>query len=193
MLTLHRVPEIVLNTGTDYKILAGFVLTALAVLAGSWATAYTFKKTVVSQEGIATTGAIRSSRQAWINELRDSCANYVAAVLRISDLRMKREHWLADKQIMMQQWRAFQRFESDNPGWVERYTNALNEARMLQAKIEMLLNPDEQETMDLLSSLKAAYEGAMDDVEQLHVLCSEVVSCAQKIIRPEWRKTKLGV
>lgn len=192
MLTLNRVPEIVLNTGTDYKILAGFGLTALAVVAGSWATAYTFKKTVATQESIATAGAIRTSRQAWINELRDSCANHVAAVLQIADLRAKRREWLSSKRVMMEESRAFQLFESENPSWVGYSSVAVNQARMLRAKIELLLNPDEQETTDLLSALDAAYIGAAEEADNLSDLSDTVVARAQKIIRAEWRRTKLG-
>lgn len=192
MLTIHRVPEIVLKTGTDYKILAGFALTALAVLAGSWATAYTFKKTVVSQEDIATAGAIRSSRQAWINELRDACANYVAAVLQISDLRTQRVQWLAEKRVHMTPLGAFQLFEKENPQWAGYSSVAVHQARMLRAKVELMLNPDEQETVDLLASLDEAYEGAATDVGSLSELCDAVVSRAQKIIKAEWRMTKLG-
>ncbi|MDD2092373.1 hypothetical protein NP522_19495 [Pseudomonas guariconensis] len=192
MLTIHRVPELVLNTGTDYKILAGFALTALAVLAGSWATAFTFKRTVESQESIATASAIRSSRQAWINELRDSCANHVAAVLHIADLRMQRVQWLAAKNVHMQEWRAFQLFENENPSWTGYSSVAVNQARMLRAKIELLLNPDEKETVDLLNALDEAYKGAANDVDNLSDLCDEVVGRAQKIIKAEWRRTKLG-
>lgn len=192
MLTLNRVPEIVLNTGTDYKILAGFALTALAVIAGSWATTYTFKKTVASQESIATVGAIRTSRQAWINELRDSCANHVAAVLQIADLRAKRREWLFNKRVLMEESRAFQLFENENPSWHSHSLVAINQARMLRAKIELLLNPDEQETTDLLSALDASYEGAAKEADNLSDLCDQVVACAQKIIKAEWRRTKLG-
>ena len=192
MLTIHRVPEIVLNTGTDYKILAGFALTALAVLAGSWATAYTFKKTVVSQEEIATAGAIRSSRQAWINELRDACANHVAAVMQISDLRTQRDQWLAEKRVHMTPMAAYQYFENENPHWTGYSSTAVHQARMLRAKVELLLNPDEQETVDLLASLDATYDGAANDAEDLSDLCEVVVSRAQKIIKAEWRRTKLG-
>ena len=192
MLTIHRVPEIVLNTGTDYKILAGFALTALAVLAGSWATAYTFKKTVVSQEGIATAGAIRSSRQAWINELRDACANHVAAVMQISDLRTQRDQWLTEKRVHMTPLAAYQYFENENPHWAGYSSAAVHQARMLRAKVELLLNPDEQETVDLLASLDAIYVGAANDAEDLSDLCEVVVSRAQKIIKAEWRRTKLG-
>lgn len=192
MLTIHRVPEIVLNTGTDYKILAGFALTALAVLAGSWATAYTFKKTVVSQEGIATAGAIRSSRQAWINELRDACANHVAAVMQISDLRAQRDQWLAEKRVHMTPLGAYQYFENENPHWTGYSSAAVHQARMLRAKVELMLNPDEQETVDLLASLDATFDGAANDAEDLSDLCEVVVSCAQKIIKAEWRRTKLG-
>lgn len=192
MLTIHRVPEIVLNTGTDYKILAGFALTALAVLAGSWATAYTFKKTVVSQGDIATAGAIRSSRQAWINEFRDACANYVAAVLQISDLRTQRAEWLAEKRVHMTPLAAFQFFEKENPQWAGYSSVAVHQARMIRAKLELMLNPDEQETMDLLTSLDEAYVGAATDVDDLSELCDAVVTRAQKIIKAEWRMTKLG-
>jgi len=192
MLTVHRVPEIVLNTGTDYKILAGFALTALAVLAGSWATAYTFKKTVASQEDIATAGAIRSSRQGWINELRDACANHVAAVTQISDLRTQRAQWLEEKNVQMTPLGAYQFFEKENPNWAGYSSVAVHQARMLRAKVELMLNPDEQETVDLLASLDAAYDGAASDVDDLSDLCDAVVSRAQKIIKAEWRMTKLG-
>jgi len=55
-----------------------------------------------------------------------------------------------------------------------------------------MLNPDEQATMDLLISLDEAYVGAATDVEDLSGLCDAVVSRAQKIIKAEWRMTKLG-
>jgi len=192
MLTLNRVPEIALNTGTDYKVLGGFFLTAFAVAIGSWATIYTFKRTVRSQEKIATAGAIRASRQAWINELRDCCASYVAAVLRISDLRGKRTRWLKAKNIHMEEWRAFQYFETENPGWVELSLSAINEARMYRAKVEMLLNPGEEATLILLSAMDVAYESEGQSTKNLPDLCDEIVSSAQKILKAEWVVTKQG-
>lgn len=192
MLTLNRVPEIALNTGTDYKVLGGFFLTALAVAIGSWATIYTFKRTVRSQEKIATAASIRASRQAWINELRDCCANYVAAVLRISDLRGKRARWLGAKNINMPEWRAHQYFENENPAWVELSLAAINEARMYRAKVEMLLNPGEAATTNLLSAMDVAYENEAESADGLPDLCDKIVSCAQVIIKSEWVRTKQG-
>ncbi|AZF05656.1 hypothetical protein C4J94_2889 [Pseudomonas sp. R5-89-07] len=55
-----------------------------------------------------------------------------------------------------------------------------------------MLNPDEQETMDLLTSLDEAYAGAATDLDNLSELCDAVVTRAQKIIKAEWRMTKLG-
>lgn len=192
MLTLNRVPEIALNTGTDYKVLGGFFLTALAVAIGSWATIYTFRRTVRSQEKIATAASIRASRQAWINELRDCCANYVAAVLRISDLRGKRARWLGAENIHMEEWRAYQYFENKNPAWVELALAAVNEARMYRAKVEMLLNPEEPPTVDLLSAMDVAYENEEKNVDDLPGLCDTIVSRAQVIIKSEWVRTKQG-
>ena len=136
--------------------------------------------------------AIRSSRQAWINEFRDACANYVAAVLQISDLRTQRAEWLAEKRVHMTPLAAFQFFEKENPQWAGYSSVAVHQARMIRAKLELMLNPDEQETMDLLTSLDEAYVGAATDVDDLSELCDAVVTRAQKIIKAEWRMTKLG-
>ncbi|NIF19670.1 hypothetical protein [Pantoea sp. Cy-639] len=195
MLTLNRIPEInaVIDAGTDYKTLAGFLLTVIAVVLGSGVTVYTFKRTVKSQEDVATAAIIRSSRQAWINEVRDCCSRYVAAVCSVSDLIIKRGGWFECNGIDIGQTGAWISFERENPDWVELSVVSVNETRALRAKIQMLLNSGEAETDDLLKAMDDAYERASKGEREMSGLCDAIVFCAQKIIKIEWERTKKGV
>ena len=57
MLTVSRVPELTLNTGTDWVAILSSAAAIVAVVAGSIYNANSFKKTIVSQERIAENNA----------------------------------------------------------------------------------------------------------------------------------------
>lgn len=47
-----------MDSGTDWTVLVGFALTALAVFAGAWVSIFTFKKTAHSQMILAKAVAL---------------------------------------------------------------------------------------------------------------------------------------
>ncbi|RTW26573.1 hypothetical protein DZA01_02165 [Pseudomonas aeruginosa] len=189
---LEQVPKIEIDSGFDWITVGGFALTILAFVLGTIVTINNFRRTIESQEKIADASSLRSSRQAWINELRDCCASYVAAVLRIHDFKGEMVRWQQDNNLLMSELLVLKRFESENPAWKERSVIAVNEARMLRAKVEMFLNPAEPESIELLKAMDLAYDEAGEYGPGIPGKCDVVVEKAAVILRNEWAKTKVG-
>ncbi|WP_368760091.1 hypothetical protein [Pseudomonas aeruginosa] len=189
---LEQVPKIEIDSGLDWVTVGGFALTILAFVLGTIVTINNFRRTIESQEKIADANSLRSSRQAWINELRNCCSGYVAAVLQIHDFKGERARWLIENRVQTSEISAFQLFERENPAWKERSVIAVNEARMLRAKVEMYLNPAEPESIELLNAMDVAYDEAGEYGGDMPGKCDLVVEKAAVILRNEWAKTKLG-
>lgn len=103
---LEQVPKVVVDTGFDWSNLWTFFATVVIFMLGTYLTIRNFNKTVSSQESVAAENAkiqrenissqeliakqssLKVSRQNWINELRDTCAQYIAAALNVNQLNI---------------------------------------------------------------------------------------------------------
>lgn len=190
MLTLSRIPEIkaIVDSGTDWKILGGFILTATAVIAGAAVTVLTFRKTVRSQEDLARKVSVKQSRQEWINELRNSCANYVSSVMALREHQMYHES---------QSKVAISLMSSDPTGavamlvdWGTARSSLYSSAYSLKAKIILLSNPKEQLFKELISQVNAALGSAGEDDETAIKHCDKIISVTQEILKIEWDRAR---
>lgn len=190
MVTLNRLPEIkaVVDTGTDLVTLFGFVLTAIAVIAGAWVSVFTYKRTARTQMTLAKAVAIKESRQAWINELRDTCADYVAAIglLQIhADSKLVHETFISKVESHDKATAA-----SMINAWQEEQRRMILSAYSLSAKIHLLSNPKEPAFQDLLASVQAALKSANNPGNAVFDNCGKIVEIAQGILKTEWDRAK---
>lgn len=190
VVTLNRVPEIkaIVDSGTDWTVVFGFVLTAVAVLAGAWVSISTFRKTANSQMVLAKAVALKESRQAWINELRDTCAEYIAAVGLIqvhsngaqghgAFVGAVREHDLSAAASLKESWEVEKR-------------KLLLTAYSLSAKIQLLSNPNEADFKELNTEVEEALKSASSSGVASFDRCDRIITLTQKILKTEWNRTK---
>lgn len=190
MLGVYKIPEITVNSGTDWVTLFGFLLTAIAVIAGSMVTVWTFRKTVHSQEELAKKVSLKQSRQEWINTLRDCCAKYVATIMVINNhASSKKSREAFTNLIANQDVTAAANFIAS---WHEELNRLRSTAYEMKYKIELLSNPKEVPFKDLCALvLKAIAESENNDSKSLVVVCDEITRTCQKILKQEWDRARL--
>lgn len=191
MMTLNRIPDIkaVIDSGTDWKILASFGVTALVVILGAIVTIYTFRKTVASQEKTTRSLAIKDSRQAWINELRAACSEYVAAIMMLNAHRKsapaKNDYVLA---LVKRDVDVSAKVSMELDQITRGFKNTIY---ILRAKIILLSNPAEQLFKELIVAVDSAKINA--DIiagDEAAKDCEKIVLLAQKILKIEWDRTR---
>lgn len=190
MMTLNRIPEIkaVVDTGTDWKILGGFVLTALAVALGSLVTIVSVSRTSKGQEKLARAVAIKDSRQAWINELRDVCSAYIAAIGILQYKSDNKEVYqiFVDKVTREDASKGAELVAS----WELQKRNIKQSALSLKAKIEMLSNPSEEGFQELIRLVSEAYKKANELEGGSDEVCEQIIGKCQVILKTEWNRAK---
>lgn len=188
VLYVDHLPKIHIDSGTDWITLFGFMLTAIAVIAGSMVTVWTFRKTTRSQEELARKVAVKQSRQDWISELRNSCSSYVAAVMVL-----KAHNCLHESSSKI----ALELIEHDPAAgaqmqaeWGRQHSVLLTSAYSLRAKIILLSNPKE----DLFKSLLVEVDKALDKATEGGVTRNNefdrIVELSQQILKIEWDRAR---
>lgn len=188
MMTLNRIPEIkaVVDSGTDWKVLYGFAATALIVVLGAVVTIYTFRRTVAGQEKITKSLAIKDSRQAWINELRTACSEYVAAIMMLNAQRKNAPEFNNYVMTMVSDEASSKAIMEWNKTKQEFQTSIL----ILKAKITLLSNPSEALFMDLIKAVESANKKADTIDSNVEGECDKIIEFAQKILKIEWDRTR---
>lgn len=139
------------------------------------------KEMIASQEVVAAQASLKTSRQNWINDLRDACAIYIAAALNVQRLNLYRE--------AAEPW-----VSGDAPlrDWSFSHIQAMKELVSLKAKIELLVNPSEPESEKLLSLITELHDECDQADGPAKSICERVVVSCQVILKKEWEKAKSG-
>ncbi|MNY02948.1 hypothetical protein D3C86_1355430 [compost metagenome] len=201
MMTIHRVPKIELDTGTDWTAVWTAVGTSLAtiavVLITTVYTAYSFRKTTKAQKELADAQeasriahskaeAVARSRQEWINSLRDAVALFLASGNEVSAASEKLHNRTRvvpeSQQDVLHAQDLYDKLYSE-------FTASLTTARLHYAKVQLYTNPVEKETEALISAMNE-YINAASIRKPTADLGNTVVSIAQKIIKNEWVRVK---
>ncbi|HCE6723030.1 hypothetical protein ACR3H8_01125 [Pseudomonas aeruginosa] len=148
------------------------------------------ERTIASQELVARQNSLKASRQAWINDLRDVCADYVAAVMNIQRLK---NYWEVSKG-------AYQSKLLTDPAlahqmqteWADSHIGAMKEAKRLKCKIELLLNPQEEDSKQLMVAAEDALRECDKPGAAADEHCAILVEYCQTILKQEWEKAKAG-
>lgn len=148
------------------------------------------KQMIVSQELVASLASLKASRQNWINDLRDTTAQFISAALNVNRLNVYKESTLSN--YSMRGISASSQIDMFQASWAESHVQSIKDLVALKAKIELLLNPDEVDSKEFI---KAVYE-LFDNCDQAggpaKELSGRVVWWGQLILKQEWEKAKAG-
>lgn len=205
---LEQVPKIIVDTGFDWSSLWTFFATVVVFMLGTYLTIRNFNKTVASQEAVAAENAkiqreniysqelianqssLKASRQNWINELRNTCAQYIAAALNVQQLNI---YWEAAQLS----WK-LQRINDSaianelQADWSVSHMQGVKELVSLKAKLELLLNPEEVDTKEFMKAVNELHKECDQAGGPAKVLAENVVEWCQHILKQEWEKAKAG-
>ncbi|CAH8203485.1 conserved hypothetical protein [Vibrio aestuarianus] len=201
---ISEIPKIVVEipSTTDWFSIGSIALTALIVVGTTIMTIRNLTKTIKLQEELADKNSnteleksrreqLASNRQVWINNLRDYVSDFIAAVCRVDDFTKTSDTKL----------KIFQKQSSDIQiqsmmSMYESTDHWLAQALSLKAKINLHLNPLEQESKELLELLNSAYQLAeSSELENEHgrvlgTLIGNIESKTQTILKTEWERVK---
>lgn len=198
MLGVYTIPEIKLNSGTDWLALSGVLLTAVIVAIGAWTTIKNFRATTESQEHIAERNAteqlehskaqnVAKNRQEWINSLRMAVSEFIAACFDIRALKQlsvktyKLEPEYFEDQIDLQ------RHEMEMQSKLIR---AEGEAKKQLALIELYINPDEQDSIELVHLAHIFNNQCGDLTFSISYEADTLIKVSQGILKTEWERVK---
>lgn len=205
---LEQVPKVVVDTGFDWTNLWTFIATIAIFVLGTYLTIRNFKTTVDSQERVAAENAdiqrsgissqeliarqnsLKSSRQSWINDLRDTTAQFIASALNVQRLNVYLEaaenRWAY---LIIDNREAAEKARAD---WSNSHIQALRELVGLKLKIELLLNPDENKSVRFMEEINKLHKECDQAGGPAKAIAADVVSSCQLILKEEWEKAKLG-
>lgn len=198
---LEQVPKVTVDTGFDWTNLWTFLATVIIFMLGTYMTIRNFNKTVKSQEKLAKINAktqhelllsqeliakqssLKASRQNWINDLRDTTADYIAAALNLQRLNLYRESvgdtWSTNDQHLT--------------NWSQQHIQCMKELISLKSKLELLLNPGEGDSKELMKAVDELFVKCDQAGGPAKKLSKNVVSWCQHIVKQEWEKAKAGL
>jgi len=206
---LEQVPKVVVDTGFDWSNLWTFIATVAIFILGTYLTIRNFNKTVASQErvaaetaniqrssissqeNIAQQNSLKTSRQNWINDLRDTTAQFIAGALNVQRLNIYHEAVQPTWQLQGQKNpEAADRARAE---WASSHIQAIRELVGLKSKIELLLNPDEEESKSFLAEVNNLHKFCDQAGGPAKNIAADVVSKCQVILKQEWEKAKSGM
>lgn len=187
IVTIHRVPDLVIQSGPDWTAICGFILTAVVVAVGAWATIKSHEKTIGSQEKISAVNFLKASRQVWINDLRDTCSEFIASAMNVQRLKNANA-----AQATFHGTLPAEEFARIHSKWVSDHIESMKETKRLKAKIELLLNPDEADSKELMKAVIDALNNCNNEGNGAAAPCASIVEHCQVILKQEWERVKVG-
>ncbi|MEX5606867.1 hypothetical protein ABFV58_02430 [Pseudomonas protegens] len=198
MLTVNRVPELILNTGTDWVAILSSAAAIVAVVAGSIYNASSFKKTIVSQERIAENNAsfqkaqsksefLAKSRLDWVAIFREQVAHFLSlghSVHNVSQYIVDAAWVVAGDTL-----KDFDKSKDLYEIRFSDYSDKLAKARLHFAQLELLLSPNDPNSSRLVSAMNDYIQAACN-YEKIVDKGQEIVNITQEILRREWEKVK---
>ncbi len=207
-LSLTRIPKIVVDSGFAWDSVLGAFIAGLIPAYIAW---YTIKKNISAmkedrvhqqdsfdkdrnaQLEIATRNikaqVISANRQQWINNLRESTAEYLSAVHSLRKSRTIARHCLALS-------------KKDGTDFLIAHRDAINgmtnDARVvenLKYKILLLINPAEPEAIEInrilqeISSNTGSFQEKPNKIK-LYALSKELIAITQIYLKNEWVRVK---
>ena len=132
----------------------------------------------ISRQQIKAT-VLSGNRQQWINTLRDYIADFQtkAKIAVVETDLANHEH-------------------TSVAANVDNYDEAMKTMRLLANKIALLINPEEIDHSELISSIKRleshCINGDPSDREKEEILQTSITTIGQRILKREWERVKKG-
>lgn len=197
MLGVYKIPEIVVNSGTDWVALAGVLLTATIVVLGTWATNKNFKTTMAAQEALAEKNAARQldhskseavarNRQEWINNLRSAISSFTAACFELYSVNIILRTPTGIAALAPEDIIASATLHREA---VSRHAAVKGAARKYLSEIQLSINPAEEQSAELVRVAQNMYQGA-DNEGNIFIICDELIDLSQAILKKEWERVK---
>ncbi|MBD9585771.1 hypothetical protein IB254_01765 [Pseudomonas sp. PDM03] len=201
MMTVHRVPKIELDTGTDWTAVWTAVGTSLATIAvvviTTLYTAYSFRKTMKAQKELADeqeasriahskAESVARSRQDWINSLRDAVASFISSGDDLAGASVKLHE---RKPVAPESHQDVQRSADLYDQLFTDVSRSLTTAKLHYSRVQLYTNPTEKETDELMTAMNAYIQACML-CQPTADLGNAVVRVAQTIIKNEWVRVK---
>ncbi|MEQ5127017.1 hypothetical protein ABN225_09480 [Providencia alcalifaciens] len=200
ILTLGKLPTIVVDSGFGWDNVFASILGALIGATIPAAISYyaisnsaeTMKKDRDEHAKYAReqlrAELVSSSRQNWINELRDNAARYISVANKLNNL-----------QILITN--EFRKHDQKDEAYYRQIrmdaTNIKSDLTFLKTKIEMLLNPIENESNEVISALNDYTEisnnfkpGDDHDFDKIMKVIKNLKYNIKLISKAEWVKIK---
>jgi hypothetical protein len=197
MLGVYKIPEITVDTGTDWVTFAGTILTVLVVFLGTWTTNKNFKTTTKAQERLAQqhahhqliqtkAEAVSKNRQEWINSLRVAISNFTGACFELRSIDMVLCGPSSLSAVTPEEAIAAATLHREI---VSKHFAKKGEARKYLSEIELLINPTEQASSDMVEVARNMYQGA-DNEGNIFILSEMLIEKSQRILKTEWERVK---
>ncbi|EGR1569471.1 hypothetical protein D5E87_25830 [Vibrio parahaemolyticus] len=192
-LIIKKIPVIELTSATDYVAVGSILITAFLVVASVYMTRKAMMQQTKDAEDrnqLELDKFIATNRQEWINGLRLAVSDYIAAIQRF-DYYMKGHKIKLDTLDDTSSEHYSNKFISIYDQ-LETYES---EVFCLKTKIALYLNPEEQESQELLGALEELYQVAKDEeLEDGHPKFWRNIERAEKttqnILKKEWVRIK---
>eukprot|EP01132_Coremiostelium_polycephalum_P012454 gene12454-15210_t len=168
MMSISRIPDLVINSGPDWVSLGGTLLTALAVIVGAVVTNKNFKHTVARQEAVSKSSSeelilqskaetLAKNRQDWINSLRSSVSSFIASATELYSVNL-----ILLTPTGIEPITSADTIEaaSLHRNIISRHAAVKGEARRYLAQIELHLNLKEEESRNLVKTAKDLFHSA---------------------------------
>ncbi|OQV43413.1 hypothetical protein BZ160_04645 [Pantoea vagans] len=198
--SLSKIPTIIVDSGFGYDTLIASIIGALV---GTAVPGYIAWKTIRANNEALTQSSqnqakaakeqltaqyISANRQLWINDLRETVARFISIANNIFNLQVLvtneyKKGALKDEVVYKEMYKEISHDKS--------------ELTFHKSKIRLLLNPDEQESKDLIDKLNAitaitnSHKAAVQHIrDPFDVLITQCIDCAQIICKNEWKIVK---
>jgi hypothetical protein len=180
----------------DWPTLLAFIVTVLTIVCTTIVTIKHQRRALDSQIAIAQNAAdrdreksrvefIASSRQVWINSLRDEVAGFISETSSIWDLFRQKEGRAETLAAIKEPLYAM----SELANWSIAYGSVVTRAEKSRAKIRLLLNPDEPASKTLIETINESYNTAISQGNP-EAKNLEIISALQPIIKSGWERVK---
>lgn len=151
---------------TTYIPIFSLIIAALAVFIGPLISSRIAKHQIESSAAVANKQIVAPMRQAWINDLRDLIAELTASALH---------YFTAGHEF--QGYKNFQRLT------------------FLEGKIQLMLNPDEEDHRRLESMIRVMLEalqqvGQGTERQKFINTHPEVIALSRRVLKREWNRVK---
>ncbi|MBV7571832.1 hypothetical protein KW846_03880 [Pseudomonas sp. PDM32] len=149
------------------------------------------KEMIASQERVASQASLKTSRQNWINDLRDTTALFIAAALNVNRLNV---YWESTQSAISMRGGVidFSHVDRLRSEWSTSHVQSVKELVSLKAKLELLLNPEEIDSKELMIAVNELYKECDKPGGPAKEIANDVVSWCQHILKQEWEKAKAG-